>query len=89
MQISNQEPFTLEQWHALNDEQKSAINAVAEFLTGFGITEQGQLTEEPLSNIFNLLKPCGGCVPEEEIGDDLGESIRRKFNAVFQVGMEM
>ena len=89
MQINQTEPFTLEQWHALNDEQKAAINSVAEFLTGFGITEQGKITEEPLSNILNILKPCSGCVPEEEIGEDVGESIRKKFSAVFQIGMEM
>jgi hypothetical protein len=82
-------PFTLEQWHALNDEQKSAINAVAEDLTGFGIVEQGNLTEKPISNILNILKPCSGCVPEEEIGDDVSESIRRKFGAVFQTGLDM
>jgi hypothetical protein len=89
MQTNTKEPFTLEQWHALNEEQKAAVNAVAEYLTGFGITEQGKITAEPISNILNILKPCSGAVPEEEIGDDLCGSIRRKFNAVFQTGMEM
>jgi hypothetical protein len=89
MQINNVEPFTLQQFHALNEEQKSAINAVAEFLTGYGITEQGKITEEPLSNILNILKPCSGCVPEDEIGDEVSESIRKKFSAVYQTGLEM
>jgi hypothetical protein len=82
-------PFTLEQWHALNAEQRAAVNAVAEYFTAFGIEEQGRLTEEPLSNIFNLLKQCSGCVPAEELGDDVSESIRRKFSAVYQTGLEM
>ena len=83
------EPFTHKQWHELNEEQKSAINAVAEYLTDFGITEQGKITEQPISKILNILKPCSGCVPDEEMGDDVDESIRRKFSAVFQTGMEM
>jgi hypothetical protein len=81
------ETFTLEQWNALNEEQKSAVDAVAEYLTGFGITEQGQFTEQPLSDIFNILKPCSGCVPKDEIGDDVSESIRKKFGAVYDVAL--
>ena len=83
------EPFTLEQWQALNDEQRSIIDAVADFHTGQSITEDIELTDESISNTLNILRPCDGCVPEEEIDEQVGDSIRRKFYAVFGTGLEL
>jgi hypothetical protein len=81
-------PFTVEQLKALTDEQRQAIEAVAEYLTGNTLTV-ANLTDEDLSSTFNLLKPCDGCVPSEEAGKDLLNTIRKKFGAVYQVGMEL
>ena len=46
-------------------------------------------TDEEITGTFNLLKPCRGCVPSEEVGEDLLHTIRQKFAAVYQVGTEL
>jgi hypothetical protein len=80
-------PFTAEQLTALTKPQRQAIEAVAEYLTGNTLT--ANQTDEEISDTFNLLKPCKGCVPIEEVGEDLLTTIRQKFGAVYQVGMEL
>ena len=62
-------PFTAEQLKALTEPQRQAIEAVAEYLTGNTLT--ANQTDEEISGTFNLLKPCKGCVPIEEVGEDL------------------
>ena len=88
MKTENQYPFTVEQFKALTDEQRQAIEAVAEYLTGNTMTAATP-TDGDLSSTFNLLKACRGCVPSEEAGEDLLNTIRKKFGAVYQVGMEL
>lgn len=80
-------PFTANQYSALNLEQRQAIEAVAEYLTGDTLT--ANQSDEEITGTFNLLKPCKGCVPSEEAGEDLLNAIRKKFGAVYQVGMEL
>lgn len=81
-------PFTVGQFNALTNEQRQVIEAVAEFLTGNTLKTEA-LTDETISETFNLVKACEYCVPEEEVGDDLLSTIRKKFGAVYQVGMEL
>jgi hypothetical protein len=81
-------PFTAEQLKALTEPQRQAIEAVAEYLTGNSISEES-LSDEEITGTFNLLKTCAGCVPSEEAGEDLLNTIRKKFGAVYQVGMEL
>jgi hypothetical protein len=80
-------PFTAEQLKALTEPQRQAIEAVAEYLTGDTLT--ANQTDEEITGTFNLLKPCKGCVPSEEAGEDLLNTIRKKLGAVYQVGMEL
>jgi hypothetical protein len=80
-------PFTANQYSALNPEQHQAIEAVAEYLTGDSV--MANQTDEEITGTFNLLKPCRGCVPSEEVGEDLLNTIRQKFAAVYQVGTEL
>jgi hypothetical protein len=88
MKTENQYPFTVEQFKALTDEHRQVIEAMAEYLTGNTMTA-ANVTDEELSSTFNLLKTCAGCVPSEEAGEDLLNTIRKKFGAVYQVGMEL
>lgn len=83
-----QYPFTVEQFKTLTDEQRQTIEAVAEYLTGNTMTAATP-TDEEISSTFNLLKTCRGCVPSEEAGEDPLNTIRKKFGAVYQVGMEL
>jgi hypothetical protein len=82
-------PFTADQYKALTPERRQAIKAVAEYLTGSGVPTGENLTDEEITCTFNLLKPCEGCVPPEEADSDLLTVIRKKFGAVYEVGLEM
>src|SRR6266446_53405 len=81
--------FTRKQFDGLTDEQKQAIEAVAEYLSGQTLTEGTDLSSEEIASTLNLLKASPGCVPSEEAGEELDQTIRRKFGALFQVGMEL
>ena len=87
MTTDTEYPFTAEQLNALTEPQRQAIEAVAEYLTGNTFTTNP--TDEEISSTFNLLKPCDGCVPSEEAGEDLLNTIRQKFGAVYEVGLEL
>ncbi len=78
-------PFTADQFKALTTEERHAVLAVAEFLTGSTI----EVSDEQLSQALNLMREPEGCVPTEETGDDLLASVRRKFAAVYQVGLQL
>ena len=82
-------PFTADQYKALTPEQRQAIDAVAEYLTGSGVPTGDNLTDEELTCTFNLLKPCEGCAPPEEFDGDILTVIRKKFGAVYEVGLEL
>jgi hypothetical protein len=86
--IESESSFTAEQFNALTPGQRQVIQAVAEYLTGNAMTA-ANVTDEDLSTTFNLLKSCDGCVPSEEAGEDLLNTIRKKFGAVYQVGTEL
>jgi hypothetical protein len=86
-EIASDYPFTAEQLKALTEPQRQAIEAVAEYLTGNAFP--AIQTDEEITGTFNLLKTCNGCVPWEEGGEDLLNTIRKKFGAVYQVGMEL
>lgn len=88
MKTDTEYPFTAEQFNALTEPQRQAIEAVAECLTGNTLSPADR-TDEEIASTFNLLKTCAGCVPSEEAGEDLLNTIRKKFGAVYQVGLEL
>ena len=80
--IANEFPYTRQQWQALNPERRQIIRAVADYLSG------EKLPDDPSNETLNLLRPCTGCVPEEEI-DELTGTIRKKFTAIYWTGLEL
>ena len=78
--------FTAAQYTALSDEERDAIQKVASYLIGENLKAPD---DEGLSSTFNILRPCDGCVPDEEIGEDLGLDIQRKFSCVYYSAMEL
>lgn len=80
-------PFTATQLTALTEPQRQAIEAVEEYLTSNTIP--ANQTDEEITGTFNLLKPGDGCVPSDEADEDLLNAIRKKFGAVYEVGMEL
>jgi hypothetical protein len=82
-------PFTVTQFRALNVEQHEAIEAVADYLSETCLPELADFTDQELSAIFNLLKPCDRCVPSEESGEELLNTIRKKFCAIYEIGLEL
>jgi hypothetical protein len=84
--IDTELPYTQQQWQTLNTERQQVIQAVAEHLSGEKLPKEP--TDEILSETLNLLRPCKGCVPEEE-NDDTMKAIRRKLAAVYWTGVEL
>lgn len=84
--MENRYTFTAIQYVELSDEERKAINKVAEYLLD---GELEACDDQTLSETFNILRPCDACVPDEEIGDDLDESIRRKFACVYSSALEL
>jgi hypothetical protein len=88
--------FTIEQWHALTLEQKSAVQAVAEALNGDDTDvvlliqdDNNPLTpNERLEELFDLLGPCDGCVPDGYT-DDLMENLVKKMRALPAAGRNL
>jgi len=78
--------FTTAQYAGLTNEEREAIQMVAEYLLDDDLKV---FDDKTLSKTFNLLRPCDGCVPDEEIGNDLDESIRRKFACVYSSALEL
>jgi len=81
--------FTRKQYDGLTGEQKQAVEAVAEYLNAGSFANEAELSTDEIASTFNLLKASHGCVPVEEAGEELDQTIRRKFGALFQVGMEL
>ena len=78
-------PFTAEQFQALTEEERQAVLAVAEYLTSSMI----DVSDEQLSEALNLMRPCEGCVPSEEVDENLLNTVRRKFAAIYQTAIEL
>jgi len=80
--------FTAAQYTALSDEERDAIQRVANYLIGESLEAPD---DESLSSTFNILRPCHACecVPNEEVGDDLFVDIQRKFSCVYYAASEL
>src|SRR5258708_35507869 len=78
-------PFTAAQFNALSEEERQAVLAVAEYLT----SSTTDITDDDLSTALNLMKETEGCVPQEEIDENLLALIRCKLAAIYQTAMEM
>lgn len=70
---------------SLSELEQTVLQAVANHLTGERFDPDDG---ESLAMTFNILRPCDGCLPEEEIGEDLLEDIRRKFSCVYYTAVE-
>jgi len=78
-------PFTAAQFHALTEDERQAVLAVAEYLTSSTI----DISDDQLSEALNLMKPCEGCVPSEEVDENLLNTVRRKFASIYQTAIEL
>lgn len=79
-------PYTKAEYETLNDEEKRALRNVAERLSPEAWDE---CDDETLSATFNVLRPCDGCLPTEEIGEQLLLDIRRKFACIYTAAVEL
>ena len=87
LETPTESPFTAQQWKVLDPERQQVIRSVAEYLSAEKLPDDP--TDDNLSETLNLLRPCQGCVPEEEIDDSLAQSIRKKFAAVYWTGVQL
>ena len=77
--------YTNAQYNSLTSEEQEVLHQVAIHRTGERITTTD---DETLQSTFNILRTCEGCIPEEEIGEDLLADIRRKFSCVYYTAIE-
>jgi hypothetical protein len=78
--------YTTEQYDRLSVEERRVLDLVARCLTGECVEARDA---EALTVTFNTLRPCEGCLPEEEIGEDLLADIRRKFACIYYPAVEL
>ena len=78
--------FSAPHFAALSDQEREALQKVAENITGERLKSPD---DETLNETFNLLRPCEGCLPEEAIGDNLLIDIRGKFACVYYAAVEL
>src|SRR5882724_6968514 len=76
--------YTEAQYNSLTPAEQKILHEVATHLTA----EPIPVDEESLQITFNILRPCDGCIPEEELGEDLLADIRRKFACVYYTAIE-
>ena len=77
--------YTENQYNRLTPKEQEILQQVATHLTGESITPPD---DETLQITFNILRPCDGCIPEEDVGEDLLADIRRKFACVYYTATE-
>jgi hypothetical protein len=88
----NDGPYTRAQWDRLADEQRAILQRIAANRGLDPIPDDPQDAQEPDAEIreaFNLFRPCQGCIPEDEIGDNVLLDVRHKFSAIHYVAAEM
>jgi hypothetical protein len=87
MSAKLEDHFTFREYKSLAPEQQRALRRVAEYRAGMDLDESP--SDEDLSEIFGILRPCEGCVPAEELGDEPLEDIRRKFACIYHGAVEL
>lgn len=78
--------YTASQYRTLTTAEKAILVYVNDYLHGNKLEAQ---TDEEWTEAFNLMRPCSGCVPPEEIGDSVEKTIRNKFGAVYWTAAEL
>ncbi len=77
--------FSATHYASLSELEQAVLQEVAKHLTG---EDLDPADDETLRMTFNILRPCEGCLPEEEIGEDLLSDIRRKFSCIYYTAVE-
>jgi hypothetical protein len=84
MKIKTQYPFTKEQFKALTQPEKAAILSILDYVTG---ETPSAISDIVLSTALNIWRPIKGCVPEEEVSDNLCGAVRYKYSALYTPAM--
>ncbi len=85
-------PYTRKEFDALTDEQRDVLQRVAVRRVPDRIFDEPADNDEPdleICEAFNVFSPCEGCIPEDEIGDDLLQDLRHKFEAILCPATEL
>lgn len=78
--------YSVASFATLSPKEQQALQDVSMQLTGERLDPEA--LEEIWEATFYILSPCDGCLPEEEIGDDLLADIRRKFACIYWSAIE-
>src|SRR5258708_5111363 len=77
--------YSATHYASLSELECAVLQRVAMHLTGERIDKPD---DDVLATSFNILRPCEGCLPDDEIGEDLLSDIRRKFSCIYYPAIE-
>jgi len=77
-------PYTKEQFNRLTKLERAAILSIIEYVTD---EMPSTISDKILSEGLNFWRPCAGCVPEEEVRDNLHGAVRYKYSALYTPAM--
>jgi hypothetical protein len=78
--------YSAAHFRALSEEEQDSLQRAAEHLTGSRLEA---IDDEILAATFNILRPTDGCLPDDEIGDDLIGDVRRKFACLYYPAVQL
>jgi hypothetical protein len=76
--------YTTEQFNRLTKSEKAAILRIIDYVTG---ETPSTVNDKILSDGLNFWRPTTGCVPEEEVRDNLHGAVRYKYSALYTPAM--
>ena len=79
--------YTRCQFEALSPEHKEAIDAFVLYVGGHTLSGRPDCEDECINENLNIFRPVEGCIPDEEIDDDLTASVRRKFSCMYSAAL--
>jgi len=77
-------PHTKEQFNRLTKLERAAILNIIEYVTG---EMPSSISDKILSEGLNFWRHCAGCMPEEEVRDNLHGAVRYKYSALYTPAM--
>lgn len=84
MNTKTQYPYTKEQYKRLTQPERAAILSILDYVTG---GKPSTISDKILSEGLNFWRPTAGCVPEEEVRDNLLGAVRYKYSALYTPAM--
>src|SRR4051812_39735351 len=88
MNIQTEFFYTRSHFGSLSPQHKEAIDAFFLYVGGHTLSGRPDCEDESINEELNIFRPVEACIPDEEIDDDLTESVRRKFSCMYSAALQ-